>query len=98
MAVGVPGRVEAALGFALTVSQRRALDDIAVDLARPVAMQRLLVGDVGSGKTAVALGAAALVAAAGGQTLMMVPTEVLAEQQLRALQPAAARLGMEISL
>ena len=57
-------------------------------------MQRLLVGDVGSGKTAVALGAAALVAAAGGQTLMMVPTEVLAEQQARALAPVAARLGL----
>jgi len=95
---GARGRLEAALGFALTASQRRALDDIAADLAGRVAMQRLLVGDVGSGKTAVALGAAALVAAAGGQTLMMVPTEVLAEQQLRALQPAAARLGMEIAL
>ncbi len=95
---GVRGRLEAALGFALTASQRRALDEIAADLAGRAAMQRLLVGDVGSGKTAVALGAAALVAAAGGQTLMMVPTEVLAEQQLRALQPAAARLGMEIAL
>jgi ATP-dependent DNA helicase RecG len=90
-------RLEAALGFSLTVSQRRAIDDIAADLAGPAAMQRLLVGDVGSGKTAVALGAAALVAAAGGQTLMMVPTEVLAEQQARALQAPAARLGLEIA-
>ena len=60
-------------------------------------MRRLLVGDVGSGKTAVAFGAAALVAAAGGQTLMMVPTEVLAEQQLRALGPLGARLGLRIA-
>jgi ATP-dependent DNA helicase RecG len=90
-------RLEAALGFALTGSQRRALDDIAADLAAPAAMQRLLVGDVGSGKSAVALAAAALVAAAGGQTLMMVPTEVLAEQQTRALEPVAARLGLEIA-
>jgi len=94
---GARARLEAALGFALTASQRRALDEIAADLARATPMQRLLVGDVGSGKTAVALGAAALVAAAGGQTLMMVPTEVLAEQQARALAPAAARLGIEIA-
>jgi ATP-dependent DNA helicase RecG len=60
-------------------------------------MRRLLVGDVGSGKTAVAFGAAALVAAAGAGTLMMVPTEVLAEQQLRALAPLGARLGIGIA-
>ncbi|HEY7374784.1 MAG TPA: hypothetical protein VIF57_21650, partial [Polyangia bacterium] len=59
-------RLEGALGFALTASQRRALHEIAGELARPAPMQRLLVGDVGSGKTAVALGAAALMAAAGG--------------------------------
>jgi ATP-dependent DNA helicase RecG len=96
---GGRARLEAALGFALTASQRRALDDIAADLTRAAPMQRLLVGDVGSGKTAVALGAAAMVAApsVGGQVLMMVPTEVLAEQQARALQPAAARLGLEIA-
>jgi len=93
----VCGRLEAALGFALTASQRRALEEIARDLAGPMPMQRLLIGDVGSGKTAVALGAAAMVAAAGGQTLMMVPTEVLAEQQTRALQPAAAALGIEVA-
>jgi ATP-dependent DNA helicase RecG len=56
-----------------------------------------LVGDVGSGKTAVALGAAALVAAAGGQTSMMVPTEVLAEQQARVLAPLAARCGLGLA-
>ena len=96
-AAAARARLEAALGFTLTASQRRALDDIAADVAGRAPMQRLLVGDVGSGKTAVALGAAALVAAAGGQTLMMVPTEVLAEQQARALEPAAARLGLAIA-
>jgi len=90
--------LEAALGFSLTVSQRGALADVAADLGRARPMQRLLVGDVGSGKTAVALGAAAQVAAAGGQTLMMVPTEVLAEQQARALAPCAARLGFAVGL
>jgi ATP-dependent DNA helicase RecG len=94
---GFPSQLEAALGFALTGSQRRALEEVAADLRGPTPMQRLLVGDVGSGKTAVALGAAALVAAAGGQTLMMVPTEVLAEQQARALQPAAERLGLRLA-
>jgi ATP-dependent DNA helicase RecG len=96
-AAAARARLEAALGFTLTASQRRALDDIAADVAGRAPMQRLLVGDVGSGKTAVALGAAALVAAAGGQALMMVPTEVLAEQQARALEPAAARLGLAIA-
>jgi ATP-dependent DNA helicase RecG len=90
-------RLETAFGFALTGSQRRALGEIAADLGGATPMQRLLVGDVGSGKTAVALGAAALVAGAGGQTLMMVPTEVLADQQARALQPVAERLGLSIA-
>ncbi|HWJ55107.1 MAG TPA: DEAD/DEAH box helicase, partial [Vicinamibacterales bacterium] len=94
---GVRARLEAAFGFALTASQRRALDEIARDLGGPAPMQRLLIGDVGSGKTAVALGAAAAVAAAGGQTVMMVPTEVLAEQQARALAPAAERLGLRVA-
>jgi ATP-dependent DNA helicase RecG len=90
-------RLEDALPFALTETQSRALDDVAADLARGRPMRRLLVGDVGSGKTAVALGAAVLVAAAGASTLMMVPTEVLAEQQTRALAPLAARLGLRVA-
>jgi ATP-dependent DNA helicase RecG len=90
-------RLEEALAFALTATQARALDEIAADLAAARPMRRLLVGDVGTGKTAVAFGAAALIAAAGGATLMMVPTEVLAEQQLRALGPLGARLGIGIA-
>ena len=92
-AAATRARVEAALAFALTATQARALDEIAVDLAGARPMRRLLVGDVGSGKTAVAFGAAALVAAAGAMTLMMVPTEVLAEQQLRALGAAGRAAG-----
>ncbi len=91
-------RLESALAFTPTASQARALDEIAADLARPQAMQRLLIGDVASGKTVVAFGAAAMLAAAGGQTLMMVPTEVLAEQQARVLAPWAAQCGFEIGL
>src|SRR5262249_42896235 len=83
-------RVQAALGFTLTASQQRAVRDIAADMGAPAPMQRLLLGDVGSGKTAVALAAAALAAAAGGQTLMMAPTETLAEQHGRTLGPLAA--------
>jgi ATP-dependent DNA helicase RecG len=97
VAAAMRGRVEEALAFALTESQARALDEISVDLAGARPMRRMLVGDVGSGKTAVAFGAAALVAAAGGLTLMMVPTEVLADQQLRALGPLGTGLGIGIA-
>jgi ATP-dependent DNA helicase RecG len=91
-------RVRAALAFPLTAAQARAVDEIARDLAAARPMQRLLVGDVGSGKTAVAFAAAALVAAAGGQTLLMAPTEVLAEQHARTLAPVAERLGFSLAL
>jgi ATP-dependent DNA helicase RecG len=60
-------------------------------------MRRLLVGDVGSGKTAVAFAAAAMIARAGGTTLMMVPTETLAEQQARVLAPWGKRLGFGVA-
>ena len=97
LAATTRARVEASLGFALTATQARALDEIGADLAAARPMRRLLVGDVGSGKTAVAFVAAALVAATGAGTLMMVPTEVLAEQQLRSLAPLGARLGIGIA-
>jgi ATP-dependent DNA helicase RecG len=97
VAAAARARVEEALPFALTATQARALDEIAADLAGERPMRRLLIGDVGSGKTAVAFGAAAFCAAAGAATLMMVPTEVLAEQQTRALGPVAARVGIAIA-
>jgi len=80
----------AALPFALTRAQQRTQHEIARDLARPHPMSRLLQGDVGSGKTAVALLAALAVAEAGAQSALMAPTEILAEQHaatLRALVP-----------
>jgi ATP-dependent DNA helicase RecG len=80
----------AALPFALTSAQQRALAEIARDLSRPHPMSRLLQGDVGSGKTAVAALAAVAVAEAGAQSALMAPTEILAEQHaatLRALVP-----------
>ena len=87
----------AALPFALTAGQAGAIDDIARDLSAPHPMQRLLVGDVGSGKTAVAFLAAAMVAASGGQTLFMAPTEVLVEQHLRTIGTWARGLGLGVA-
>jgi ATP-dependent DNA helicase RecG len=80
----------AALPFALTGAQQRAWAQIARDLARPHPMSRLLQGDVGSGKTAVAALAAVAAAEAGALSALMAPTEILAEQHaatLRALVP-----------
>jgi ATP-dependent DNA helicase RecG len=91
-------RFLAALPFEPTNAQRRALDDIHSDLATDRGMNRLLQGDVGSGKTVVA-GAALLTAVeAGYQAAFMVPTEILAIQHFRTLVPAFERLGVRMSL
>ena len=74
---------KAGLGFELTEAQRRATRDAFKDMQRSVPMNRLLNGDVGSGKTAVAAGCAAMAHAAGLQTVVMAPTEILARQHLR---------------
>ncbi|HSO24466.1 MAG TPA: ATP-dependent DNA helicase RecG [Chondromyces sp.] len=81
-------RVRAAevLPFPLTRAQRRVLGEIAADLARATPMGRLLQGDVGSGKTAVAALAVLMAVEGGFQAAFMVPTELLAEQHLRTLQ------------
>jgi ATP-dependent DNA helicase RecG len=83
---GAPER----LPFELTGAQRRAWEEIRADLGRPRPMNRLLQGDVGSGKTAVAFLAAVAVAASGRQTALMAPTELLAEQHARTLERLAA--------
>ena len=91
-------RFLAAQPFVLTAAQRRALDEIHADLETAPGMNRLLQGDVGSGKTVVA--AAALLAAieAGHQAAMMVPTEILAVQHFRTLVPHMERLGLSMAL
>jgi ATP-dependent DNA helicase RecG len=71
------------LPFELTGAQRRTLSEIAGDMARPEPMSRLLQGDVGSGKTAVAFAAMMLAVRSGWQAALMVPTEILAEQHAR---------------
>ena len=70
------------VGFALTNAQRIATWQIFKDIARPIPMNRLLNGDVGSGKTAVAAAAVAMTHAAGLQSVVMAPTEILARQHL----------------
>ncbi|MCU1459885.1 MAG: ATP-dependent helicase RecG [Actinomycetia bacterium] len=74
------GRFHAALPFALTGDQQRAIAEIEADLAAPAPMHRLLQGDVGSGKTVVALSALLVAVQGGYQGALMAPTEVLAEQ------------------
>ncbi len=74
------------LPFSLTGDQKKAIATIADELDAPVPMRRLLQGDVGSGKTIVALMAAAIAAANGAQVAMMAPTEILASQHLRRVE------------
>ncbi len=76
-------RLVAALPFALTNAQQRVIKEIFADIAQPVPMQRLVQGDVGSGKTVVAAAAAVEAVAAGFQVAVMAPTELLAEQHYR---------------
>ncbi len=86
------------LPFALTASQRAVLGEIAADMGRPEPMNRLLQGDVGSGKTAVAYVAMRLAVNSGYQAALMVPTEILAEQHARTLGRWLAGTGMELAL
>ncbi|MCK1360160.1 ATP-dependent DNA helicase RecG [Bradyrhizobium sp. 199] len=87
-----------ALPYALTPSQRSAAAAIAEDLQQPVRMLRLLQGDVGSGKTVVALLAAAAVAEVGKQAALMAPTEILARQHIKTIAPLAERAGMRVAI
>jgi ATP-dependent DNA helicase RecG len=87
-----------ALPFPLTAAQRRVVGEIQADLALPHPMNRLLQGDVGSGKTAVAFVAAIAAAEAGHQVAMMAPTEVLAEQHERSLRRLAEAGGAATAL
>ena len=91
-------RILKALPYALTHSQQKAVDDIITDLARPQRMLRLLQGDVGSGKTVVALTAAAAVIEAGRQAAFMAPTEILARQHLATIAPLAEAAGLRVAI
>src|SRR6202030_3560642 len=87
-----------ALPFRLTPSQSSAIRDITADLAKPERMLRLLQGDVGSGKTVVALLAAAAVVESGRQAALMAPTELLARQHFNTVAPLAAAAGVNVAI
>ena len=91
-------RVKAALPFRLTGAQDRCLAEIAADMAAPVRMLRLLQGDVGSGKTVVALLSMLRAVESGTQAAFMAPTDLLARQHYAALSPLAERAGVRIAL
>ncbi len=90
--------VLAAIGHGPTSAQRRAMDEIAADMAAAQRMNRLLQGDVGAGKTLVAFDALLTAVEAGGQGVLMAPTEVLARQHLDSLAPLAAAAGVRLAL
>lgn len=90
-------RFLAQLPFALTGAQGRVLKEIALDLARPSPMLRLVQGDVGSGKTVVAAMAALSALAGNCQAAIMAPTEILAEQHYRSFKAWFEPLGIEVA-
>ena len=91
-------KVLAALPFQPTGAQQRAADEIAADMSRAHRMNRLLQGDVGSGKTLVALLALLTAVEAGGQGVLMAPTEILARQHAEGLRPLAEAAGVVLEL
>jgi ATP-dependent DNA helicase RecG len=90
--------IETALPFTLTDGQRKAIADIHDDMEKPERMLRLLQGDVGSGKTVVALMAMAAAAEARRQSVLMAPTEILARQHAERLAPLADKAGLKLAL
>lgn len=87
-----------ALPFRLTGAQSRALDEILADLKGGRLMNRLVQGDVGSGKTVLAAAAAFVVAKSGYQTALMAPTEILAHQHFSFFEPLLSRFGISVTL
>lgn len=86
------------LPFSLTDAQRRAIDEVCADLQRPIPMNRLVQGDVGSGKTMVAAAASFVVFQNGYMAAMMAPTEILAQQHYQSLSRLLHPLGMRLAL
>ncbi len=91
-------KVLKSLPYAPTGAQTRAINEIALDMENPLRMNRLLQGDVGSGKTLVALMALLIAVEAGGQGEMMAPTEILARQHHEGLAPLAAAAGVRLEI
>lgn len=95
---GLRRAIETALPFELTEGQRKAIADIHDDMEKSERMLRLLQGDVGSGKTVVALMAMAAAAEARRQSVLMAPTEILARQHAERLAPLADKAGLRLAL
>ena len=91
-------KVRAALPYALTGAQSRTLDEIFADMASEDRMLRLLQGDVGSGKTVVALLAMLAAVESGSQAVLMAPTEILAQQHYETLKPLTDAAGVRIEV
>ncbi len=95
---GLLERVAKALPFPMTGAQERVFAEVGANLAEEIPMNRLLQGDVGAGKTAVAFAAVAQVASAARQSAIMAPTELLAQQHLHSLKPWCERAGLKLAL
>ncbi len=91
-------RFTTSLPFTLTQSQTRSVNEVLADLTQKIPMNRLLEGDVGSGKTVVAASAAFMVYAAGYQTIVMAPTQILAEQHAITLKSILEPFGVRVAL
>jgi ATP-dependent DNA helicase RecG len=91
-------KVAAALPFRLTASQHQALSEIDDDMASEARMLRLLQGDVGSGKTVVALLAMMKAVECGGQAALMAPTEILARQHFATIEPLVRKVGLKAAI
>jgi ATP-dependent DNA helicase RecG len=91
-------KVLEALPYRPTDAQTRAINEIAADMGEPERMNRLLQGDVGAGKTLVAFMALLIAVEAGGQGVMMAPTEILARQHLEGLRPLAESAGVVLEI
>lgn len=94
----VRARIISSLPYSLTGSQQNALEEILRDMAAPERMLRLLQGDVGSGKTVVALLALTAASESGAQGVLMAPTEILARQHSATLAPLCEKAGLRLAL
>lgn len=94
----VASKLRETLPFELTPSQTRAFEEIAEDLQKPAPMNRLLMGDVGSGKTVVEAFALLTAAASGHQAALLVPTEILARQHYRTLSGLFKHFSVSVKL
>ena len=94
----IAARIDRLLPFELTAGQQQAIKEIADDMARPLPMNRLLQGDVGSGKTVVAAYAMLVAVAHGYQATLMAPTEILANQHFETLQKMLSESRVRMAL